>query len=349
VKAITSRWLVAATCVVLGLSAEMNAQQRPPAVPLIAHNPYFSVWSTADHLTDQPTRHWTGAEQPLTGLARIDGTVYRYMGPYPRTAAAMKQDSVDVEATHTTYVFEAGGVRLEVGFFTPAFPQDLDLLSRPVTYLTWKASSTDGKSHKLELLLDVDGRIAVDRDNQAVTWGRSQAGGLTVLNIGSRDQQVLNRSGDDLRIDWGYFHLAVPADEQASTALSSHAIRDFMKSGALPASDDMDMPQTPRDHAAQLAVVLPVEVTAGATVNRHVLLSYTEEYAIEYFQRKLRPYWQRNNETVEAMLAEAEQQYASLEARGGKYDDELRGDLERAGGAIGVSADTGSAWTGSGS
>ena len=42
-----------------------------------------------------------------------------------------------------------------------------------------------------------------------------------MLNIGSRDQRVLNRSGDDLRIDWGYFHLAVPASEQAGVAASS--------------------------------------------------------------------------------------------------------------------------------
>jgi hypothetical protein len=310
----------------------VGQQARPPAVPLITHNPYFSVWSMADHLTDQPTKHWTGTDQPLVGLSRIDGANYRYMGAYPHNVPAMKQDSLDVEATHTVYEFEAGGVRLEVEFFTPAFPQDLNLLSRPVTYLTWKAASVDGKNHKVELLLDVDGRIAVDQDNEAVTWSRSDAEGLRVLSIGSLDQRVLNRSGDNLRIDWGYFRLCVPVNEQAHMAVSGNSITEFLKNGALPASDDLDMPQTPRDHAAHLAVVLPLEVTAGQPAAAHVLLSYTEEYAIEYFERKLRPYWQRNNEPVQQMLAEAEKEYASLEARGGKYDVELKHDLERVGG-----------------
>ncbi len=314
-------------------SIPLGAQQaRPPAVPLIAHNPYFSVWSMADHLTDDPTRHWTGAEQPLTGLVRIDGVPYRYMGAYPRTVPAMKQDSLDVEATRTTYIFEAGGIRLAVEFFTPAFPQDLDLLSRPVTYLTWRVETTDGRSHKVDLLLDVDGRIAVDTDNQAVTWGRSQDGGLTLLNIGSRDQQVLDRSGDNLRIDWGYFHLGVPAGEPATVVASANAISEFLKNGTLPSSDDMDMPQTPRDRAAHLAVALPIEAASGSGVSRHVLLAYTEEYAIEYLQRKLRPYWQRNGETIQKMLSDADQQYAGLEERGHKYDEALAADLDRTGG-----------------
>jgi Domain of unknown function (DUF4965)/Domain of unknown function (DUF1793)/Domain of unknown function (DUF5127)/Domain of unknown function (DUF4964) len=311
----------------------LSAQQsRPPAVPLIAHNPYFSVWSMNDKLTDGPTRHWTGTEQPLAGLIRIDGKNYRYMGDHPREVPAMQQDSLDVRATNTVYVFSAAGIRLQLDFFTPAFPQDLDLLSRPVTYLTWNVSSADGQPHKVELLLDVEGRIAVDTDNEPITWGRTLTAGLNVLNIGSQSQQVLNRSGDNLRIDWGYFHLGVPAGEQASLAASSETLHDFLENGTLPASDDMDMPKTPRDHGAHLAVSFSLEVAPGRVASRHVLVSYTEEYAIEYMNRKERPYWQRNNKPVQEMLTEAEQQYASLAARGEKYDTDLARDLEAAGG-----------------
>jgi hypothetical protein len=35
---------------------------RPPAVPLVTHDPYFSIWSMSDHLNDGPA----------TGQARLN-------------------------------------------------------------------------------------------------------------------------------------------------------------------------------------------------------------------------------------------------------------------------------------
>ncbi len=309
-----------------------KAQDRPPAVPLVAYDPYFSIWSMSDKLTDTNTRHWTGTEQPLAGLIRIDGHAYRYMGKEPRELPAMPQVSLQVTALHTSYVFEEAGVRLLLTFFTPSLPRDLDVLARPVTYLSWQVNATDGRPHAVELLLDVSPRVAVNSDDQEVTWGRLNAPGLQVLSVGSRDQQALHRAGDNLRIDWGYFYLAAPRSEEASLGASEGAMASFVQSGELPKSDDMEMPRQPREGAAHLAVALRADVTATEAVRRHVLLAYSETYAIEYLGRKLRPYWQRNGQTTGEMLAAAEDQYDNLEERGKRFDATLAADLEEAGG-----------------
>ena len=329
--------LVSAFFCIMPALAQQPAE-RPPAVPLITSNPYFSIWSMADKLTDQDTKHWTGARQPIVGLARIDGKTYRFMGMQGRGGGpgggvpAMEQTALKVTPTHTIYTFHADQVTLTVTFFTPAFPKDLDVLSRPVTYLT--LSATGPSEHDVSALIDVDPVIAVNTADEPVIWGRSRAPGLTVLNTGSRDQRILNRSGDDLRIDWGYFHLAAPDGEGAEFALSPDAMRSFASTGTLPDADDTDMPRLPgpRDHTAHLDVMLPMGKMSATPAVRHVLFAYTENYQIEYLGRKLRPYWQRNGMTVEQMLATAESQYASLEQRGEKFDSDLTADLEKTGG-----------------
>lgn len=313
--------------------AQDHAQPlRPPAVPLITHNPYFSIWSMSDHLTDEDTRHWTGAEQPLTGLIQIDRHPFRFMGRDPDNIPALHQTSLEVTPTHTRYAFEGQGIGLKLTFLTPALPQDLDILSRPVTYITWEAYATDGHNHDVRLYFDVDPRIAVNSGDQPVVWGRSRTKNLTVLNVGSRDQQPLNRSGDNLRIDWGYFHLAVPESVEAETAESSTSMTEFLDHGTIVGADAMEMPEAPNKGAAHLAVMFPLGQVGKSVVSRHLLVAYTQGYAIEYLGRRMVEYWQRNHETVEQLLDSAESDYAQLEARGKQFDQELTEDLRRAGG-----------------
>lgn len=311
-----------------------SLQARPPAVPLVAHDPYFSVWSMADKLTDENTKHWTGSEQPLAGLVRIDGKNYRYMGARPhRTVPALPQTALNVGPTRTAYTFAGAGVQMMLTFFTPAFPKDLDLLYRPVTYLKWDVSSTDGKKHEVQLYFDADPVLAVNTPDQHVVWSRARAGSLTVLSAGSRDQRVLDRAGDNLRIDWGHLHVAVPDSEHALLANASASAAQFLENGTLPSSDDLEMPKEPlRNRAAHLAVVFPLEVSGSQAVSRHILLAYTEQFAIEFLNRQLRPYWQRNGETPQEMLEKAEKDFAALDERGKKFDAELTADLKRVGG-----------------
>ena len=53
---------------------------RVPSVPLVVNDPYFSIWSPYDELNAGTTRHWTNDQMPLTGMLRVDGVPYRFMG-----------------------------------------------------------------------------------------------------------------------------------------------------------------------------------------------------------------------------------------------------------------------------
>ena len=104
--------LAACTCLALPpvvARAQPGEPFRPPAVPLVTHDPYFSVWSMSDRLTDDWTRHWTGTIHAMCGLVRIDGQPYRFLGPAQVKAPPMKQLGVQVLPTRTLYRFEAAG------------------------------------------------------------------------------------------------------------------------------------------------------------------------------------------------------------------------------------------------
>ena len=161
---------------------------------------------------------------------------------------------------------------------------------------------------------------------------RSQTKLLNVLSVGSRDQNILNRSGDNLRIDWGYFHFAIPKNEDSTTAIAPDVARAFAETGMLPASDSMGMPQPASHTSPHLAACLEFGAVGLQPVTRHILVSYTEGYAIQYLERNLRPYWQRNNMPVERMLDQAESQYEVLDKRAEAFDTELRVDLTKVGG-----------------
>src|SRR5271157_2223564 len=135
----------------LVLVPSVAAELRPPSTPLIVHDPYFSVWSATDNLTDSETKHWTGAPQPMSGLLRVDGKAYRFMGKDPSKLPPMQQVSKLVTPTRTIYDFEAGAIHLTLTFFTPALAQDLPVLSRPVTYISWDVHSVDSAMHAVSV------------------------------------------------------------------------------------------------------------------------------------------------------------------------------------------------------
>jgi Domain of unknown function (DUF4965)/Domain of unknown function (DUF5127)/Domain of unknown function (DUF1793)/Domain of unknown function (DUF4964) len=309
------------------------AAGRPPAVPLVTCDPYFSVWSCADRLTDEVTKHWTGKKQALSSMVRVDGKAFRLMGADPSSVPALPQVGLRVLPTRTTYEFEGPEVQVSLTFLTPSLPDDLDVLARPLTYLSSDVRSRDGKQHAISLYFSASSELAVNTPYQRVTWGREAVDGLEVLKVGTVDQAVLRRKGDDLRIDWGHAYAATRKGEAVATVSSERASSTaFVESGKLP-GDDLRMPRAVQDEMPVLAFVMELGKVGPVTTSRHLMLAYDDLYSITYFRRNLRPYWRRHGVEIADLLRRAEAEYEGLVVRCRAFDEEIMADLSRAGGA----------------
>lgn len=209
-------------------AAQPAPQLRPPSVPLVACDPYFSIWSPGDKLTDVDTTHWTGKPQRLTGRVQIDGKNYRVIGRELPGLPALAQTRLQVLPTRTIYTFEDAGVRLNLTFLTPALPDDIEILSRPLTYVTWEFQATDGKTHQVSLSFEAAPELAVNTPEQKTTTTTFTVGQWNVTKTGSVEQPVLKKRGDDIRIDWGYLYLAKPRDFAADFKVGSKPVSRWL-------------------------------------------------------------------------------------------------------------------------
>jgi len=329
------KWLSWYAVTVLVVAYAGAKDLRPPAVPLVTCDPYFSIWSMADRLTDDVTRHWTGTPHPLGGLVRIDGKVFRIIGSEPPQLPAMEQRSLQVLPTRTIYDFEAGGVGIRLTFMTPALAHDLDLLALPVTYITWTVQSKDGQPHSVSLYFDASAQITVNTPDQEVVASRYQLGKLRVLRVGSQEQPILKKSGDNLRIDWGFLYVVTPPAPDVQEVIGNRRISMSAFAEDRPMADSDDL-STPRSAGQYGSPVLAYRIDLGkidsTPVSRYLVLAYDDLFSIEYLYRRLRPYWRRNGATARELLEDSLRDYDSLNTQCAKFDEELMADMRRVGG-----------------
>jgi hypothetical protein len=254
------------------------------------------------------------------GQAYIDAGLYDRLPPEPIEQAVQK--SIEIAATQTKYEFNCGPVFLAIDFLSPLLMNDLDLYSRPISYITFNCMSTDGKQHDVNLFFSSPADIARNKSSQPVTTKYYKQDGISYKKTGTVEQAVLKKKGDDLRIDWGYAYLAI-ADEPGVE------LRQIDKgSGLEPKKIKPDKP----DLSSLCELKIEYGKITNIPVEKTILLAYDDLYPIQYFNQNLQAWWKKNFSSAEELIKKSLDDFGPIAERCGKFDKQLYDDAVKAGG-----------------
>ena len=312
---------------------------RAPAVPLATVDPYFSLWSPANRLTNEDAVHWTGIANLLRGVAVIDGTPCRFLGRGPEPA--LEQVSLDIGFLTTTAVFEGAGIRLSAAFTTPLLPDDFATLSRPVSFVEVSAVSTDKRTHDVRVRFAASEQFCLDKAGDAPVKAKKEryAPGVVGISLGSATPRVLSRAGDNLRIEWGRLHLAAASADATARSFREKGAEFLCRSLDEQQRDrcGLGWPRTVFREKADMRFISveapvacqPQPVKAGTVF----LLAYDDDGAsVEYFGHRLRSLWNQDGKTIREAIAEAATGYAADRARCDVWQARMARDAKKAGG-----------------
>jgi hypothetical protein len=166
----------------------------------------------------------------------------------------------------------------------------------------------------------------VNLPSQTVRAEQSKAGGLSYLKVGTEEQPVLKKRGDDLRIDWGHLYVAVPdAYKGRQTIYSDDATANPF--------DVSSKSSTISGKRLTLGTIIPAGKVASSEKNFYTLLGYDDLYSIQYFGKNLRPWWNKNGAVkFTDVLNDASKEYAGIMDKCNTFDRNLYKDALAAGG-----------------
>ncbi len=276
---------------------------RAPSVPLITVDPYFSVWSPDCNLNHTKTEHWSAKGNSIVGTVEIDGETSLFLG-YNQNIKKIQQVSLDIDALSTTAVFENDKIVLTAKFLTPLIPDDFRLLTRPVSYLEIGCEYKDGKVHDVKINIAVSEELCLEEPNEIEpVTEKLSIGNLAAMKMGNPEQKPLNKSGDLVKIDWGYVYLACNSPE----------------------AENYDC-EIRRDK--HICITAPLKENSPVLY----LFAYDDIESIEYFGKHLRSYWNKDGQSITDAIAEAAEEYEKLVPACNAFSKKLYDDAFAAGG-----------------
>lgn len=269
-------------------------KMRAPAMPILNIDPYFSVWIEKSVL-ENPV-HWTGKPNSMSGRVFVDGEEYHFFGLKTAAEASIEDmtvENTEIDAFSTAITYTNEKIRLTVRFTSPTLVTDLYYVSRPVAYCMTSYECTDGKEHEVKVRFCVGEEAVLNLKGEGKAVLKPvECDKVTAIAFGNEEQRVLNRSGDNVRIDWGYYYLAVKGKGKVS--------------------------------AAELDGMFAVSAEAELNNKALFLFAYDDIYSIEYFGEKLKAYWKKDGKTIEEALDEAAEDYFDITARCDEFSDSLK-------------------------
>ena len=269
-----------------------------------------------------------------TGGSYVDFGLFREKENAVKFANEAVQKSVDVLATSTYYTFTCGPVELDVVFTAPQLIDDLDLLSTPINYVSYRVRSLDKKTHDVQFYMETTPELAINESNQPTVARTLSKNGISYVEAGSIDQPICDRRGDLICADWGYAYLASTNGSGKSVSLGDYygMKESFVKNGTLATTKAKWTTRKEEDNPA-MAYVHNLGSVSNSGKEGFMMLGYDDIYSIEYMYEKRMGYWKHDGKvTIFDAFEKLRDNYQAIMERCRAFDELIYDDAEKAGG-----------------
>ena len=232
-----------------------------------------------------------------TGGAYVDFGLFRENKQISNFKEPAIQKSVDVLPTQTYYTFTCGPVELDLVFTAPLLMEDLDLISTPINYISYRVRSLDKKQHDVQVYIETTPQLAVHEPSQPTISEKISKNGMDYLKAGTIDQPYVKRKGDGVRIDWGYAYLASNNAPNKDLSIGSYydMKQSFISSGKL-LPNSQNMISRSESSMPAMAYTENLGKVDSQGKSGYVMVGYDDIYAIEYFYERRMAYWKHNGQ-----------------------------------------------------
>ncbi len=269
-----------------------------------------------------------------SGGGFVDFGIYEVDNLTASFANKASQVFVTALPTQTYYSFYCGPVQLDLCFTSPLILQDLNLLSSPVNYISYEIRSLDNQSHDVQIYFEATPDWAVNTRNQEVETEMYSKNGMNYIKTGTKEQHVLGKSGDIIRIDWGYFYLSSKQKSNSSMTIgngkdikSDFAEKGFVNNTTTRLSGRVDNNDQALVYIENMGTVSPTQSKSG-----RLMIGYDDVESIQYFGQNLKAYWKSSYKTIEDAFVQADRNYHNTMKACADWDKKVMEDAYRAGG-----------------